>query len=147
MGHHLIILRDDEYQQIQEQRCAERREKQQAAELEYHYSKEKQTELLKQRDLPKELKGLKRCKKGVIATLWILSAVSGVYCGHMVKAGQIKKAVLAETMAISLVVLAGLRWRAYDHKIRMKKEEIACAERGWICPQIELYRQEGKSYC
>ena len=146
MSHHLIILHEDEYQQIQAQRLNERREKQFAAECQYNYSKEKQAELLKQRDLQGELKSLNRRKKGIIVALYILSVACGILCGRMIKAGQVKRAVVAETASIATVVLAGLRWRKYNHKIHLKKEEIACAKRGWICPRLELYRQEGKSH-
>ena len=150
MSYHLMILREDEYQEIKKERLERRRDerqrKQWEAERPYDYPKEKQAELLKQRDLSGELKTLKRRKKGVVIALWLLAAVFGMGCGRMIKAHKGKMAIACEAVAVSLTGVALMKWRSYDRKIRMKKDEIVYANAGWINPGIELFRQEGKAY-
>ena len=145
--YHLAILREDEYAELLRNRKDEQCAKQVATEAKYCYSKEKEVEILKKRDLPSELRSLKRRKTCVVSALWLLSAVFGFGCGYMLQNGQGKKALACETVSVSAAIFMGLKWRSYLHKIRMKNEEIICAKRGWINPRIELYRQEGRSYC
>ena len=146
MSHHFTILNKDEYKAVREMRFEKQRQERLIAERPYMYSDEKAAELLAQRDLPHELNTLKRCKKGVVATLWTLSVICGFCGGRMLRTGKIQNAVLAETLAVSLVVMTGFKYRSYNHKIRIKEDEIVFAEKGLICPRIELFRQEGKSY-
>ena len=140
MSHYITILTEPEYEMIQAKRVAECRRKQDEAEAKYLYSPEMTKELLAQRNIPKELKSLKRRQWGYFVALIAL----GGLLWHV--PAEKSKSIALKVGAVASFAAACVSLRKMTTKVLDKEEELYYAENGQINPRLELIRHEGRSY-